>query len=149
MGYIMGYIKIGKGIKAIFDKNTGSVKLYSNNGILQRNWIEHLGVGTEQIKSIHVVKGTVFLPENAGGMFQFYNNLTYLDMNKFDTSKVTDMGAMFFGCEKLKSLDLSNFKTSNVKRMSKMFTYCSSLKVLDLSSFDTSNVTDINRMFEY
>ena len=51
MGYIMGYIKIGKGIKAIFDKNTGSVKLYSNNGILQRNWIEHLGVGTEQIKS--------------------------------------------------------------------------------------------------
>ena len=52
MGYIMGYIKIGKGIKAIFDKNTGSVKLYSNNGILQRNWIEHLGVGTEQIKSI-------------------------------------------------------------------------------------------------
>ena len=63
-----------------------------------------------------------------------------LDLSKFDTSNVTNMGSMFRGCGSLKSLDLSKFDTSNVTNMRSMFSGCQSLTSLDLSNFDTSNV---------
>ena len=45
-------------------------------------------------------------------MFNGCSRLTSLDVSKFDTSKVTDMGSMFSECSSLTSLDLSNFDTS-------------------------------------
>ena len=81
--------------------------------------------------------------------FMFYgcSGLTTLDLSSFDTSNVTDMHGMFSGCSGLTTLDLSCFDTSNVTDMSSMFSDCSGLTTLDLSSFDTQNVTDMPSMF--
>ena len=80
-------------------------------------------------------------------MFEGCNGLTSLTLSSFDTSNVTNMGSMFYGCSGLTYLDLSNFKTSKVTSMGYMFYSCSGLTSLTLSSFDTSNVTDMNNMF--
>lgn len=73
--------------------------------------------------------------------------ITDLDVSGFDTSKVTNMSHMFHNCWYYTALDVSNFDTSNVTDMSSMFESCSALTALDLSSFDTSNVTDMSSMF--
>ena len=39
-----------------------------------------------------------------------YNLKEIKGINKFNTSKVTDMSSMFKECEELKYLDLSNFE---------------------------------------
>ena len=70
---------------------------------------------------------------NLGTFFSrpFDKNMEYLisiDLSKFDTSSVTDMGSMFFNCSSLESLDLSNFNTSSIRYMGAMFYACSSLK---------------------
>ena len=83
-----------------------------------------------------------------GGMFDYCDGLTSLDLTNFDTSNVTNMFIMFSNCSGLKSLDVSNFNTSNVTNMGNMFFYCSSLTSLDVSNFDTSNVTYMGSMFE-
>ena len=39
------------------------------------------------------------------GMFYDLQNITNIDLSKFDSSSVTDMRGMFFGCTSLTSLD--------------------------------------------
>ena len=73
-------------------------------------------------------------------MFYCCNELASLDLNSFDTAKVTSMGEMFAYCRRLSALDLSGFDTSNVTSMSWMFYCCESLTTLDLSGFDASKV---------
>ena len=81
-------------------------------------------------------------------MFQECNELTYLDLSQFNTSKVTDMELMFSKCHKLKQLKgINNFNTINVTSMRAMFYSCNELEYLDLSNFNTSNVTNMSRMF--
>ena len=74
--------------------------------------------------------------------------LNYLDLSKWDTSKVVNMNNMFTECKALSSLNISHFNTVNVKSMSGMFYNCSNLKSLDLSSFETHKCKDFRRMFE-
>ncbi|MBQ1509124.1 MAG: BspA family leucine-rich repeat surface protein [Erysipelotrichaceae bacterium] len=80
-------------------------------------------------------------------MFFRCDYLTSLDLSKFDTGNVTDMGYMFGYCLSLASLDVSRFNTSNVTNMSYMFASCSGLSSLDVSGFDTGNVTNMEGMF--
>ncbi len=84
---------------------------------------------------------------NMSTMFYNCNSLTKLDVSNFDTSKVKDMSSMFFNCKALTELDVSNFDTSKVKDMSSMFYNCQSLNELDVSNFKTSNVTNMSSMF--
>ena len=83
------------------------------------------------------------------GTFYNCNSLTYLDVSKWDTSKVTNMFFMFTNCNKLTSLDVSKWDTSKVTNMFFMFFGCSSLTKLDLSKWDVSNVTNIGNIFDY
>ena len=80
-------------------------------------------------------------------MFDGCRGLTSLDVSKFDTSNVTEMSVMFYGCRGLTSLDLSGFKTGNVTGMNEMFNGCSGLTSLDLSSFNTANIKYMAYMF--
>ena len=84
---------------------------------------------------------------NMGGMFNYCDGLTSLDLTNFDTSNVTNMFIMFEGCNGLTSLTLSSFDTSNVTDMNNMFSGCSGLTSLDLSNFKTSKVTTMTSMF--
>ena len=70
-----------------------------------------------------------------------------LNISKFDTKNVEDMGAMFAGCSNLKELDVENLKTENVKSMTEMFKGCSKLTQLNVTNFNTSNVTEMANMF--
>ena len=82
------------------------------------------------------------------GMFQECNELEYLDLSNFNTSKVTTMEAMFNQCRKLKEIKgINNFNTNNVTNMRVMFQECNELEYLDLSNFNTSNVIDMRAMF--
>ena len=61
-------------------------------------------------------------------MFCNCSSLTNLDVSKFDTSNVTNMGNMFDSCSKLKTIYASNkFDTSKVSKYSYMFSNCTSL----------------------
>lgn len=85
--------------------------------------------------------------ESMRGMFSNCENLRKVDVEGFDTSKVTDMYAMFNECGNLQVLDVSGFDTSAVTDMSYMFRKCSALTSLDVSGFDTSAVTNMYCMF--
>ena len=83
-----------------------------------------------------------------GAMFQECNELEYLDLCQFSTSKVTDMGCMFYNCFKLKEIKgINNFNTINVTNMRVMFYQCKELKYLYLSKFNTNNITNMAFMF--
>ncbi len=47
---------------------------------------------------------------------------------KFNTNQVTKMNSMFQYCNELVYLDLSNFDTSKVNEMNHMFSHCFKLK---------------------
>ena len=95
----------------------------------------------------------VYLNKDSSKMFfsepseQKIKNILKLDLSKFDTSKVTNMGYMFYNISNPTTLDISNFDTSKVTDMGAMFAYMTSLFTLDLSNFDTSQVTDMESMF--
>ena len=80
-------------------------------------------------------------------LFYGCNNLTNLDLSKFNTQNVTNMSNMFYGCDSLTNLNLSNFNTQNVTNMDNMFNDCKSLTNLNLSNFNTQNVTNMRSMF--
>ena len=84
---------------------------------------------------------------NMINMFADLENLRYLNLSGFDTSKVTDMRSMFSGCKALTSLDVSDLDTSGVTEMGSMFSDCSALTSLNVSGLDTSGVTYMGGMF--
>ena len=79
----------------------------------------------------------------------FYNlqNITKIDLSKFDSSLVNNTNEMFFSCESLISINFNNFKTSNIISMISMFENCISIKSLNLSNFNTSSVKYMDLMF--
>jgi len=93
-------------------------------------------------------KGGVILPEDCEDLFNYYENMTEIDLTGVDTSNVTSMNGMFYYCHSLEALDVSGFDTSNVTDMSHMFCYCTELQEADVSNFNTSRVTDMSNLFE-
>ena len=59
-------------------------------------------------------------------VFNSCNNLKYLDLSNFDTTKVTDFTRMFFDCAKLIFLNINSFKLWNMKANDGIFTSISS-----------------------
>ena len=83
-------------------------------------------------------------------MFAYCQELEFLDLSGFDTSKVCDMSFMFNKCVKLKEIKgIEKFNTNKVGNMTTMFQSCCELENLDLSNFDTSNVYDMSFMFNH
>ncbi len=152
-----GKITVGDGVTATFNKTTGAVEFYSNGGELWSDWIDESGFDVKSIKSIKVASGTIYLPEDSSGIFAvnlydleewcYVSNLQELNLNGFNTSRVTSMYRMFAGCISLTTLDLSGFNTSKVIDTDYMFEDCDSLENLDISSFNMSNVKSCDGMF--
>ena len=84
---------------------------------------------------------------NMDSLFSYSSSLTSLDVSKFDTKKVTNMSEMFDWCFGLTSLNVSGFNTENVTDMGYMFEGCNGLTSLDVSRFNTENVNDMSYMF--
>jgi surface protein len=79
-------------------------------------------------------------------MFKGCTGLTYINLDNFDTSKVTDMESMFEGCSNLTSLNLK-FNTTKVQYMNKMFKDCISLENLYFKNINTSSLGTMHQMF--
>ena len=152
-----GSYKVGDGVIIKFDR--GNAVLYSNGGTLWPDWLERADINRNDVISIRVAEGIVYLPEEAKGyderteenkMFGKLVNVEEIDLNGFDTSKVQNMAYMFAGCVSLRQLKGAdaNINTSGVTNMQGMFGECCSLTDLDLGGFDTSNVTDMSFMFD-
>ena len=80
-----------------------------------------------------------------GGSSIYY--IEEIDLSRFDTKNITNMGSMFKNIGELKRLNVSNFNTEHVTNMKFMFWYSRSIEELDVSSFDTSSVEDMQYMF--
>ena len=142
-------VTVGDGVTATFDAAAGSVAFKSDGGTLWKNWITKSGFGADNIKQIWVSydSGTVYLPEDADGIFEGLKNVTSLDLHGISSTGVTNMQNMFRNCTKVERLNLSYLDTSNVENMNGMFHGCSCLTELDLSSLDVSKVRSMNNMF--
>ena len=125
----------------------------------EKHWVLY---NTEMYEVIHIYSVGSFLhyressalapiiPINATSCFKMFEacrKLTTLDLSRFNTKNVVDMGSMFFECENLMSLNVSNFNTSKVTNMDYMFNDCCSLTTLNISNFGTSKVTSMIKMF--
>jgi surface protein len=101
---------------------------------------------SDQLKNLNIDHFDTQKVTNMG--FMFYNNpMSILNVSSFDTSNVTNMEGMFDSTNNLTVIDLSNFNTSKVSTMEYMFTG-SNISNLDLSSFNTANVTNMHGMFQ-
>jgi surface protein len=63
-------------------------------------------------------------------MFYECNNLSFIDINKFNLSLVNNMSYMFFNCHSL-SLDISKFKTKKINNVQNMFYGCNFQKFIN------------------
>lgn len=79
-------------------------------------------------------------------MFQG-SSLTTLDVSRWNTSRVTNMGFIFNQMQSLKEVDVGNWDTSQVTNMRMMFNNGNSLTTLDVSRWNTSQITDMGFMF--
>ncbi len=83
--------------------------------------------------------------------FESMINLEKVDLGNLNTSETTDMRSMFSGntsnmkISEIKGLE--KFDTSKVTNMTNMFMGCVSLETINLSNFNTSKVTDMSNMF--
>ena len=140
---------------------------YSNANENRTPWHEHLNT-IKNIKILDEIKpaytswwfGGMTMIEKIDGI-QYLNTKNTVSMNgmfaesaiqninldSFDTSKVTDMSYMFAVCPILNNIDISTWDTSKVTDMSNMFMYCQSLTSLDIGDWDTSEVTNMYGMF--
>jgi surface protein len=90
---------------------------------------------------------------SAQNMFIGCNNLTSVDVSKWNSSNVTSCYRMFRGCSSLVNLDLSALNTSKVTMMGEMFHNCTSLTNLNIvpnetnGTWNTSGVTNMAYMF--
>ncbi|MBQ7599225.1 MAG: BspA family leucine-rich repeat surface protein, partial [Clostridia bacterium] len=127
------------------------------NGILSLNWGDFsisskwgndVDGNKAGITAVTAKDGVSFIGDCTGLFSGFYNCLS-MDLNKADTTKMTNMSSMFANCTKLSTLNVSDWITVNVTDMSNAFLYCEGLDLPDLSGWNTANVTNMFGMFSY
>ena len=139
--YITSFAETKSGTGWEFDTETGELTI---NGNLSKAypWTNNKVVELNSIKSVIATENAKF-PANSNSMFWNCKQLKSANLNKLDTSAITDMGSMFYNCDSLEELNLSDWNTSKVIYMSNTFYNCSALKELDLSNWDVSKNTTL------
>lgn len=99
--------------------------------------------------SLHLYKVNCIRPDIVDGRNLFYNYKNVSDFVLPETKYMNDMGFMFYNCKGITDeLDLNNFNTSKVTSMSHMFYGCDNMyKIIGIEDWDTSRVTHMNHMF--
>ncbi len=118
---------------------------------------------------------TPSLNDNASYMFYYINNLNDLEgvelfdlststnlfsmfgdssiqnldsLEKWNVSKITNMGFIFASCRQLTDMKgIKNWDVTNVESMAGLFNSCTELEEIDLSNWDTRSLTNIQSMF--
>lgn len=129
-------------------KYAGSITSVLFNEIIKPICISNWFYGFSKLTSIvNIDKLDTSNVSNMNNMFYGCSMLSSVDVSNFDTNNVIFMNKMFKGCSSLTSLDLSSFNVSNVALLTDLFNGCKSLTNIDLSSFDTSNSNSMMNMF--
>lgn len=102
--------------------------LFQDNDWTNGAIIDEAGVGgirlfkSEDETTMYILsEATIYANPSSAYMFRYFQGVTEIVFNNFDTEKVTNMSRMFGECSKLAKLDLSKFETSLVTNMSWMF----------------------------
>ena len=104
--------------------------------------------GSKVVKVIfNVTEGEEMYVDTCVNMFDNMNNLVEVDLDKLNTSKVTDMGYMFCNSRSLQIVKYENFDTSKVTSFYLMFAYCNSLKYVDVSNWGVSSASNMQSLF--
>ena len=85
--------------------------------------------------------------ESCENMFYGLDNITEINLSKFNFSKVRKMTYMFRDCYNLEKINFGNIDTSSVVNMKGLFHTCGAMTSIDLSNFDTSSATNMEAMF--
>ena len=85
----------------------------------------------------------IFMNEDSLYLFSNFWNVTEIELNTFDSSKVINMAAMFEDCRSLEVLDLSSFDTSNSIAMAYLFSNCIKLRAIYVSEKWTTENLDL------
>ena len=134
----------GKGNQQIIINNSPN-RIYIND-ILQNYTGYYANNLTKETNIIKMEWNTPL--SSCSSMFSGLQNITNIDLSKFDTSQLSgNINDMFYNCISLVTINLDNFDTSKIQSMCNLFYNCISLKSLNLSSFVTSNVKDFHYMF--
>ena len=111
------------------------------------NWFYN----SRKLASVNLNKLDTSKVTNMSNMFSSCSSLTSVgNLSGWNTSNVNNMNCMFYCCNKLTSLDsIFKWNISNVTNIVQMFYNCASLTSLDLSGWNTSKVTNMKAMFSY
>ena len=113
------------------------------------SYLLHWYYATNNLTEVDVSKWNVSNCTNICGMFGRCKKLKYVKgIENWDISNVTNISWLFTLCESLVEVDFGNWDTSNVTNMYNMFCWCSTLKKIDVSRWNTSKVTDMGNMFQ-
>ena len=112
-----------KNIHDLLEINEYNTDLFINGEKCKfKKYIKHMN---EKIKEyyIQLIFKYDFLINDCSYMFYKCQNISFIDLSKFDTSKTIYMNNMFYGCTNLETIKLSLlFNTERVTSMEKMFT---------------------------
>ena len=86
---------------------------------------------------------------SCAGMFYKSENLTEIDISKFDCSNVLSCNSMFWGCDELRAINLGKLDFASSRSFKYMFYYCSNVTTLDVTNFDTRNSKSFYGMFSF
>ncbi|WP_338233167.1 BspA family leucine-rich repeat surface protein [Companilactobacillus muriivasis] len=95
-----------------------------------------------------VFDGKVTAGTSISGLFNMFTNVTEISgLDKFDTSKTTDMSYVFANDNVRTEIDVSSMDVSKVSNFSGMFYQNFSLQNLDISKWNWSSGIDFHDMF--
>ncbi|WP_434336084.1 BspA family leucine-rich repeat surface protein [Mycoplasma capricolum] len=122
---------------------------YDGTKVIEIGWIT-LKDGTVQIPTFnkYTTEVPAYLPPfitNLNGAFSQLESSSVKNLDKWDTSNVTNMRSMFIYAEKFNQ-NISNWNTSNVTNMKRMF-YGADNFNQPIGNWNTSNVTNMEFMF--
>lgn len=85
----------------------------------------------------------IYANSDSSSMFFYKTNLTYINMESLDTSKIIDASDMFYYCTSLTKID--GLDTSSILYADSMFHYCS--KLTNVNDFKLSNAQSLKSTF--
>ena len=81
-------------------------------------------------------------------MFSYCDNITDIDLSKWNVSNGMYFNLMFYKCENFKGNGLEKWSLDNAEYMSNMFEYCENFDC-DVSNWKMSKAETIKYMFSY
>ena len=87
-------------------------------------------------------------PQSTAYWFADFEYMTQANLDKLNTSKVTNMYRMFMGCSNLSNIDVSHFDMSSVENISGMFRACYAIRSLSIEKWNVSNCKDMSYVFD-